>query len=270
MNDADQVLEDVNNFFCVGFPAVEPAILQPSGSYAFVSLGTLAALRGTSINNRGDVLGFYTAPTHLVVSDANGIHDLGPSGFGFLNNLGQVAYISNPQEFSYQIQIWQNGVSTPIQVPAGLPLDPHNVPGLGGFNDAGQIAVQIPGGNGYLLSPSGPCSQDVSSQVQITRGGFRYNRSTGHFTQTLTVTNTSGSSIAGPISLALDNVPANATLFGITGATLCNAPQGSPYLNLAAASLDPGVPVAGTVEFIDTAMTGITYNIRALAGAGGR
>jgi hypothetical protein len=67
------------------------------------------------------------------------------------------------------------------------------------------------------------------------------------------VTNTSGSSIAGPISVALDNVPANAMLFGISGATLCDLFQGSPYVNLAAASLDPGAAVTGTVEFIDTA-----------------
>jgi hypothetical protein len=41
-------------------------------------------------------------------------------------------------------------------------------------------------------------------------------------------------------------------------------------MNLAAASLDPDVPVAGTVEFIDTANTGITYNARVLAGPRGR
>jgi hypothetical protein len=99
--------------------------------------------------------------------------------------------------------------------------------------------------------------------------GFGYNHSTGHFIKTVTVTNTSGCSIAGPISVALDSVPANATLFGISGATLCDLFQGSPYVNLAAASLDPGAAGTGTVEFIETANTGITYTVGVLAGPGG-
>jgi len=37
-------------------------------------------------------------------------------------------------------------------------------------------------------------------------------------------------------------------------------------VNLAAASLDPGAAVTGTVEFIDTANTGITYTVRISAG----
>jgi hypothetical protein len=39
---------------------------------------------------------------------------------------------------------------------------------------------------------------------------------------------------------------------------------------MATASLDPGVPVTTTLEFIDTALTGFIYNTRVLAGQGGR
>jgi hypothetical protein len=271
MNDADQVVQTVNNFFCgppyivPGFPAEDPALILPNGSYSFLPLGSLAAAAAVQINDLGDVQGFIDdgGVDHVVIWDRNGVHDLGPSGYASLNNVGQVVYRNTN---SGAFELWQNGVSNPIQLPAGL-FNGGQTPAS--LNDAGQFTAGD-GVNNYLLTPSGPCGQDVSSQVQVTRGGFRLNHATGHFTQTLTVTSTSASSIIGPISIALDNIPANATLFGIAGATLCDTPQGSPYMNLPIASLDPGVPAAATVEFIDTANTGITYNIRVLAGPGGR
>jgi hypothetical protein len=187
-----------------------------------------------------------------------------------MNNLEQVAYVASPTPFFYQISTWQNGTSTPVPTPPNLPLDPHNVPALGGFNDAGQIAVQVPSVGGFLLTPAGPCATDVSSQVQVLRGGFRYNRTTQHFTQLVTLTNTSATAIIGPVSLALDNVPAAATLFGISGTTQCAAPLASPYLNSPVASLAAGASTSVTLDFIDTAQTGITYTTRVLAGNGRR
>ena len=278
INDADQVLETLSNVFCAppyipppGFPAADPFVIQTSGSSAFLPLGALAGATGTTINDLGNVLGYYTSPTHLVVWDKGGIHDLGPSGYGYMNQLGQVVYTQFSGGSILGFELWQNGVATPIQVPAGLILSGQLQSTVTtSFNDAGQFTLSIGSLAHYLLSPSGSCGQDVTAQVQITRGGFRYNRTTGHFTQTVTVTNTGASPITGPISLALDNISSNASLFGIAGATLCDVPQGSPYLNLAAASLDPGVPQSDTVEFIDTANTGITYGIRVLAGPGGR
>jgi hypothetical protein len=283
MNDADQVVENIENLYCgppyvnpAPIPTYDPAVIQASGSFAFLPANSLTfagavGAEATEINNVGDVHGFesdLSGQTTVVIWDSAGVHVLGPSpsGYASLNNVGQVLYASAILTPSQQWAIWQNGVSTPIQLPPGLA--PTGGP-YGGLNDAGQFTASD-GGNFYLATPSGACGQDVTSQVQVTRGGFRLNHSTGHFTQTVTVTNTGGFSIAGPISLALDNVPANATLFGISGATLCDPPQGSPYMNLAAASLDPDVPVAGTVEFIDTANTGITYNARVLAGPRGR
>jgi hypothetical protein len=100
LNDADQVVLPVNNVFCgppyippPGFPAADPALIQTDGSYSFLPLGTLAAATSTFINNVGNVLGFYTAPTHVVVWDDSGVHDLGPSGYAHLNNVSQVIYL---------------------------------------------------------------------------------------------------------------------------------------------------------------------------------
>jgi hypothetical protein len=260
INDADQVLENFQNFTCTatGVPALSAAIVQPNGSYSFIPVST-----GISINNLGQVLGCASCgtPTELEYWDGTQVHTLGVnSGYGSLNNLGQVAYLSNG--LNGPVQVWANGSSTQVT--------PAVTAATAGFNDAGQIAIQTFGGAAYLLTPGGSCAQDLTGQVQVTRGGLRLDRATMHFAQTITVTNTSANTIAGPISIALDGVPQAASLFGIAGATLCDTPQGSPFLNTPASSLAPGAASSVTLEFIDTSNSGITYSTRVLAGPGGR
>jgi hypothetical protein len=286
INDADVVLQTLDNFFCgppfippPGFPASDPFLVNTNGSTSFLPLGSLAAATGTAINDVGVVLGYYSGPTHLVVWDTHGVHDLGPSGYGHLNQVGQVVYLGpatgagGTGSFeSGSFYLWQNGISTPIILPAGL-FGTDNFPVPSALSNAGQF-IASEGQTNYLLTPSGPCAQDVTSQVQITRTGFRYNHSTGHFDLIGSVTNTSGAPIPGPISLVVDNLSSNASLYGISGDTLCAAPQGSPYINIgnvgAGQSLTPGGSISGAISFIDTAMTGITYSLRVLAGPGGR
>jgi hypothetical protein len=261
INDADLVLQTFDNFSCSGFPASEPYLVQTNGSTSFVPLGSLAAAVGTGINDVGEMIG-GTDPSHVIVWDSGGIHDLGPSGYGHLNQAGQVLYLGGTGSF----YLWQNGVSTVLQLPPGL-FNGAQVPAS--LNDTGQFTAGD-GANFYLFSPSGACAADVTSEIQITRGGLRLNRTTGLFVQTVTITNTGSSSISGPISLALDNLPASASLYGISGATLCDQPQGSPYVNITTGSLNPGGSVRTTLEFIDAAKTGISYSARVLAGQGGR
>lgn len=276
LNDADVVLQTEQNYFCgppytsPGVPwSSDPFVTQANNSYSFLPLGTLAGATGTSINDVGDVIG-GTDPSHVIIWDKDGVHDLGPSGYPHMNQVGQVVYLtSSCLGCGGGIAMWQNGISTPVQLPSGI--SGQFVPAA--LNDAGQIVV----GNGpstYLLSPAGSCAQDVTSQVEISRTGFRYNRSTGLFALIGSVTNTSGSPIPGPISLVVDSLPANATLYGISGDTLCAAPQGSPYIDIgnigAGQVLAPGGSISGSIDFIDTAQTGITYSLRVLAGPGGR
>ena len=212
----------------------------------------------------GDVLGSID-PSHVIIWDNNGIHDLGPSGYGYMNQVGQVVYLTC-ETCGGEVTMWQNGVSAPVQLPSGV----AGVPAA--LNDAGQIVISSAAS--YLLTPAGPCAQDVTSQVQITRTGFRYNHSTGLFNLIGSVTNTSGSPIQGPISLVVDNLSPNASLDGISGATLCEVPQGSPYINIgnigAGQALAPGASISGSIEFIDTAQAGIAYTLRVLAGQGNR
>jgi CSLREA domain-containing protein len=111
---------------------------------------------------------------------------------------------------------------------------------------------------------------DVTSLVQVKRSGFRYNRSTGHFVQNVTLTNTANFTLAGPVSLVLDNLSGNAGLFNKTGVTQQMTPAGSPYIDLAPGGLAPGASASVSLEFTDPARTAITYNTRVLAGPGSR
>lgn len=112
---------------------------------------------------------------------------------------------------------------------------------------------------------------DVTAQLQITVTGFRLNRATGRYAQTITVRNVGGSPIAGPVSLVFDHVPAQATLAGATGVTSAASPLGSPFVDLAVGAdgvLTPGESVVTTVEFGNPSNQAITYTSRVLAGSG--
>lgn len=111
---------------------------------------------------------------------------------------------------------------------------------------------------------------DVTSSVTVTRGAYVLNLTTGHYAQNVTVTNNSSSTITGPISLVLDSLSANATLYNRTSHTDSAAPpSGSPYIN-SAGDLGPGQSATFALQFTDPTRTAVTYNTRVLAGSGDR
>ena len=115
------------------------------------------------------------------------------------------------------------------------------------------------------------CAVDVSAYVAVTRGGFVFNPGTGHYVQTVTLTNTFSATINGAFSLVLDALSANATLFNQTGTTDASyPPAGSFYANAAAASLAPGQSLSIQLQFTNPTRAAITYNTRVLAGPGAR
>jgi len=124
-----------------------------------------------------------------------------------------------------------------------------------------------------VISAIAPVPVNVSSSLAITRGGFRLNRVTRRFAQTITVTNTSPQTIGGPVSLVFDALSPNAMLFAPAGSTSAAAPLGSPFVNLNVGpdgALSPGESVSRDVEFTNASNASITYTTRALAGAGTR
>jgi WD40 repeat protein len=112
--------------------------------------------------------------------------------------------------------------------------------------------------------------QDVSSQVCVTRGGFRRNATTGRYQQTVTLKNNSTTSITGPVSLVLDSLSSNATLYNKTGVTSATTPTGRPYINVTSGTIAPGASVSVTLELANPTNKAITYSTRVLAGPGSR
>jgi hypothetical protein len=93
-----------------------------------------------------------------------------------------------------------------------------------------------------------------------------YSRATGQYTGTLTIKNTSASTIPGPIQLALTNLSAGAVLVNATGTAPDGPYTGSPYITTAAASLAPGASVTVTVKFTISGSTPISYVAKTLSG----
>jgi RHS repeat-associated protein len=110
---------------------------------------------------------------------------------------------------------------------------------------------------------------DVTNRTSVRLGSFQWvagsnSKSKYNYLETVTVTNTSGATLAGPICLEL---------VGLTGATLYNAsgtskivnPK-SPYLLLSSASLLPGASLTVTLDFYDPPGTLPMYTTRVISG----
>jgi len=107
----------------------------------------------------------------------------------------------------------------------------------------------------------------IAAAPEVVRGGFVFDRRTNRFAQQLTVKNASTNALTGPLYLALDGLSVNATLANASGATVNNAPAGSPYLTVLGDgfTLAPGGAIDVVLEFTNPSRAGITYTTRVLA-----
>jgi hypothetical protein len=112
--------------------------------------------------------------------------------------------------------------------------------------------------------------QTSPSGVSVTRGGLRYvTSSQQQFLQTLTVTNNSGSAIAGPINIVIQGLPSTVTLTNASGTTGCTS-SGSPFMTVVPAngSLAAGQSASIQLDFRDPSLGGFTYTTAVTAGFG--
>ena len=80
--------------------------------------------------------------------------------------------------------------------------------------------------------------------VTETCGGIRYNRATGRFVETVTLTN-NGTAVTGPISLALDKLSTKrVTLFNQTGTYQRNGSGRQPLHRDCAGDMPVGASVS--------------------------
>ena len=190
-----------------------------------------------------------TEPLTIIVSPAaGGTTTPGPgTNLEVQNTVTAVTAIAAP---GYQFTTWLGNVAAPGSAATTVIMnEPQTI-----------TAVFVPCG----------CAADVSAVVTVTRSGYVLNPVTGRYAQTVMVTNNSASTITGPLSLVLDSLSANATLFNATGTTdTLELPAGSPYLN-ANVNLNAGQNTSFVLQFADPTHAAINYSTRVLAGAGAR
>ena len=103
---------------------------------------------------------------------------------------------------------------------------------------------------------------NATSEVTVTSTGLVYNRITKVGTETVTIKNTGGSSIAGPLQLVIAGFPA-----GVSAANNTGTSAGLPYWTASAGALAAGNSVPVTVEFSYTAGTSFTQTKTVYSGS---
>jgi hypothetical protein len=133
-----------------------------------------------------------------------------------------------------------------------------------GLSSTNYTITYVPG---QLTITPPPCASNVTASVAVTRSGFSYSPLSKRYAQTLTLNNTAGSTITGPIYVILDNLTAHAALYNTGGSIACAAPTGSPYVSIAG-PIGAGASTNVVLQFTDPTNAAITYTTRFLAGSG--
>ena len=103
---------------------------------------------------------------------------------------------------------------------------------------------------------------DVTASSKIVIGGFSINRATGKTTGNVTITNTSGQTLNGPLHLVLRGLPSGVTLDNPAGVH-----EGAPYITLPQAGIAPGATVTIATAFSNGAKRNFTYTPQLVSGA---
>ena len=87
--------------------------------------------------------------------------------------------------------------------------------------------------------------------LNYTASGYAFNRKTGAYTQTVTVTNTLSTPVSSPVYLVVGNLSSNAVLTNSAGTTVNNN-AGSPYVSVAPGGLGAGASASVTLQFTNS------------------
>lgn len=111
---------------------------------------------------------------------------------------------------------------------------------------------------------------DVTLDVGLQLTGLRLDRATGNFVGLLTVTNSSGTGIAGPISIGFMFTEPNLSLANKTGTTCATTPPGIEYLDVdvTGGELAPEASIDVKIELANPELRIVVPTYKVLAGAG--
>ncbi|MYM25912.1 ExeM/NucH family extracellular endonuclease [Duganella sp. FT135W] len=102
---------------------------------------------------------------------------------------------------------------------------------------------------------------DVSSGIKAVSSGLTYARLTGLWTGTLSITNTSGAAITGPLQVSLGGLASGVTLVNASGNR-----SGVPYLTANTSSLAAGATLTVPLTFTKTGTAAISYTTQVYSG----
>jgi hypothetical protein len=113
------------------------------------------------------------------------------------------------------------------------------------------------------------CANDVSGSVDVTMRD-PIDQNTKRYVQIVTLTNNSSGTIAGPISLVLDDLPEGVMLSNLSGYTSLMLPAGSAYIDTPVPQLAPGQSITFPLLFTNPGRIPLSLMTRVLAHSGSR
>jgi hypothetical protein len=113
------------------------------------------------------------------------------------------------------------------------------------------------------------CQTKAASGLTVKRSGLRYVvASEDQMVQTLTVTNSTGAPVTGPIEIVISNLTSAVNLTNLGGTSGCKS-AGSPYITaMQSGSLAAGASVSVQLLFRDPLRSGFSYTTAVTTGAG--
>jgi lysophospholipase L1-like esterase len=150
-----------------------------------------------------------------------------------------------------------------VQVPPAATLYVRIYP----WNSAGvtgkTLAVYGVTVSGTATSQSAtPAAVDATSSFSLLRSGLAWNRITNKYSASITLTNTSGATIAGPFQLAFANLTAGVTLDNATGTR-----DGAPYITVAGAAIAAGASFTVPLVYSNPDKAAIAYTNSIFSGS---
>jgi predicted extracellular nuclease len=106
-----------------------------------------------------------------------------------------------------------------------------------------------------------PAFVDVTGSAKIVSAGLTLNRATSKYSGNVTITNTSGAVLTGPLQFRLDGLTSGVTLDNASGTQ-----NGAPYITLPVSTLAPGASVTVTTTFSNPSRGSIGYKSSLFTG----
>ncbi len=146
--------------------------------------------------------------------------------------------------------------------PYSLSIDSKQLGNGGHTMSATALDAAGNAGNSGIVGFAVSNVSDVSASIGVVSSGLVYNRVTQLYTGTVTLTNTSASTLAAPLQLKLLGLPAGVSLQNASGTN-----AGAPYISLNGASLAPGASIGVPLSISNPAKASVAYTVQLFSGS---